>query len=86
MKVVSHARDTPTGPHLHSYKILSKYVYRFSSYGVYKDAPMDFSFKEDKYKKVRVVSLARDMPDGPPLNPFKILLNYQKKNEGVMAC
>ena len=29
--------------------------------------------------KVRVVSLARDMPTGPPLHPYQILSNYLKQ-------
>ena len=34
----------------------------------------DFSFRGDKYitKKVRVVSLARDHPSGPPFHPYEI--------------
>ena len=29
--------------------------------------------------KVRVVSLASDMPTGPPLHPYQILVNYLKQ-------
>ena len=36
-----------------------------------------FCFREDNYimNKVRVVSLARNMPTGPPLYPYQILSN-----------
>ena len=46
----------------------------------------DFCFKGDNYitKKVRVVSLARDMPTGPPFQPYEILSNYLKQYG--MAC
>ena len=37
MRVVSLARDMPTGPPLHSYQTLSKYVYGYQSYGAHKD-------------------------------------------------
>ena len=38
-------------------------------------------FREDNFitKKVRVVSLATDMPTGPPLHPYQILSNYLKQ-------
>ena len=38
----------------------------------------DICFRGDNYimKKVRVVSLAHDMPTGPPLHPYQILSNY----------
>ena len=38
----------------------------------------DFGFRGDNYikKTVRVVSLARDMPTGPPLHSYQILSNY----------
>ena len=36
-RVVSLAWDAPTGPPLHSYQILSKYVYGYQSYGGQKD-------------------------------------------------
>ena len=39
--VVFFVRDMSTGPPLYSYQILSKYVYRYQSYGVHKDAPTD---------------------------------------------
>ena len=35
--VVSLARDMPTGPPLHSYQILPKYVQGYQSYGAHKD-------------------------------------------------
>ena len=40
----------------------------------------DFCFRGDNYitKKVRVDSLAPNMPTGPPLHPFQILSNYLK--------
>ena len=70
-----------TGPPLHSYKILLKYGYGYQSYGAHNDASMDICFRGDNYiiKKLRVVSLARDMPTGPPLHPYKILSNYLKQ-------
>ena len=39
------------------------------------------SFRRDNciMKKVRVVSLASDMPTGPPLSPYQILSNYLKQ-------
>ena len=41
----------------------------------------NFCFRGDNYiiNKVRVVSLARDMPIGPPLHPYQILSNYIKQ-------
>ena len=44
----------------------------------------DFGFRGDNYimkKKVRVVSLACDMPTGPPLNLYQILSYYLKQYE-----
>ena len=35
-RVVSLARDTPTGPPLHPYQILSNYLKRYGSYGLHK--------------------------------------------------
>ena len=57
----------PTGPPFHSYQI--------SSYGAHKDVSTDSCFREDNniMKKVRVVSLACDMPTGFPLHPYQIL-------------
>ena len=69
-KVNSLACDTPTGPPLHFYKKLSKYV--LSKLW----SAQDFGFRVDNYimkKKVRVVLLACDMPTGPPLNLFVCL-------------
>ena len=45
------------------------------------NAFMDFCFRGDNYimKKVRVVSLARNIPTGPPLYPYQILSNYLKQ-------
>ena len=42
----------------------------------------DFGFRGDNYikkKKVRVVSLAGDMPTGPPLHLYQILSYYLKQ-------
>ena len=41
----------------------------------------DFCFRGDNYitKKVRVVSLARDMHTVPPVHPDKLLSNYLKQ-------
>ena len=41
----------------------------------------DFGLRGDNYitKKVRVVSLARDTPTGPPLQPYQLLSNYLKQ-------
>ena len=41
----------------------------------------DFGLRGDNYitKKVRVVSLARDTPTGPPLQPYQLLPNYLKQ-------
>ena len=42
----------------------------------------DFGFRGDNYimkKKVRVVSLARDMSTGPSLHLYQILLYYLKQ-------
>ena len=78
--VVSLACDMPTSPPLHSYQILPKYVKGYQSYGMHKD-DYNFCFRGDNYitNKVRVVSLARDMPTGPPLYPYQILSNYLKQ-------
>ena len=35
-RVVSLARDTPTGPLLHPYQILSNYFKQYGSYGLHK--------------------------------------------------
>ena len=49
-----------------------------SSQTVWKICPTkDFGFRGDKYKmKMKVVSLARDTPSGPPLRPYQILSKY----------
>ena len=36
VRVVSHARDMPTGPPLHPYQILSNYLKQYGSYGLHK--------------------------------------------------
>ena len=36
VSVVSLACDTPTGPPLHSYQILSNYLKKYGSYGMHK--------------------------------------------------
>ena len=36
VRVVSIARDTPTGPPLHPYHILSNYLKQYGSYGLHK--------------------------------------------------
>ena len=36
VRVVSLARDTPTGPPLHLYQILSNYLKQYGSYGLHK--------------------------------------------------
>ena len=71
VRVVSLARHIPTGPPLHSYQTLPKYVLGYQSYGMHKDE-YNFCFREDNYitNKVRVVSLACDMPTGLPLNLY----------------
>ena len=112
VRVVSLACDTPTGPPLHFYKTLSKYVLGYQSYGYYYEEEsesclsymrhtywsssstlpniiilsqsvwelwpaQDFGFRGDNYitRKVRVVSLSRDTPNGPPLHPYIIKLS-----------
>ena len=41
----------------------------------------NFGFRGGNYimKRVRVVYLARDMPTGPPLHSYQVLLNYLKQ-------
>ena len=41
VRVVSFTSNMSTGPPLHSYQILSKYVYGYQSYGEHKDASSD---------------------------------------------
>ena len=74
-RVVSLACNTLTGTPLHSYQILLKYALGYESYGAHKEEFMNFCFRGDKYrmKKVRVVSLTRDAPTGPPLHSCQIL-------------
>ena len=74
VRVVSLARDTPTGPLLFIpikyYQIIS------NSMGVM--ACTRYGFRGDNYmmKIVRVVSLARDTPTGSPLYSYQILSKY----------
>ena len=58
------------------YMSLSK---QYGSNGLHK-----ICFKGDNYitKKVRVISLARDTPIDPPINPYLILSNYLKQYGG----
>ena len=74
VSVVSSAHDTPTGPPLHFYQILSYYLKQYGSYCLHKI----FCFRGGNYlmKKVKVVSLACDMPTGPPLHSYQILPKY----------
>ena len=77
VRVVSLARNTPNGPPLYPYEILS------NNLAVWELWPaQDFDFRGDNYimKTVRVVSLARDMPTGPPFLPniIKICLRVSK--------
>ena len=62
MRVVSLARDTPTG---------SKTVWELSPV-------QDFGFRGDNYimKTVRVVALARETPTDPSLRSYQILSKY----------
>ena len=119
VRVVSLACDTPTGPPLHLYQILSYYLKQYGSYSLHKIlasgeittsgrnwelsllhgtclfftstniikiclrvsklwSTQDFGFRGGNYiiKKVRVVSLACDMPTGPPLHFYKRLSKY----------
>ena len=46
VKVVVLAQDTPTGPPLLSYQILSKYVQGYQSYGAHKDEATIFLLQE----------------------------------------
>ena len=87
VRVVSLAHDTTTGPPLHSYQI--KY-YQSMSKGIKvmertRMRLQYFCFRGDNYimNKVRVVSLAWDMPTGLHLHPYQIS-NYLSM--GVMAC
>ena len=75
VRVVSLACDTPTGPPLHPYQILSNYLKQYGISGLHKISASG----EILYKKDRVVSLACYMPTGPPLHPYQILSNYFKQ-------
>ena len=67
VRVVSLACDTPTGPPLHPYQILSNYLKQYGSYGLHKiSASMEIT------KTVRVVSLAQYKPAGPPLHSYQV--------------
>ena len=84
--VVSLARDMPAGPPLHSYQILSN-ISKGIKVTERTRISTDFCFREDNYitRKVRVVSLARDMPTFPlfiPIKYYQIISNSM----GVMAC
>ena len=46
MRVVSLACEVPTGPPLHSYQTLPKYVLGYQSYGAHKDE-YNFCFRKD---------------------------------------
>ena len=77
VRVVNLARNIPTGPLLHFYITLSKYVLGNQSYGLHKiSASGEITTQEIK---LRVVSLTRDMPTGPSLHPYQILSNYLKQ-------
>ena len=126
VRVISLALDTPPGPPLQSYQILSKYVEGYQSHGAHNDEynfcfrgdnelsenclsctrhaywssssflpnilklsqtvwelwpAQDFGVRGDDYitKTVRVVSLARDTPTGPPLHSYQIYSNYLRQ-------
>ena len=46
----------------------------------------NFGFRRDNYitNKMRVVSLARDTPTGPPLHLYQILSNYLKQYNRIV--
>ena len=71
--VVSLARDTPTVRYQCLYQILSKYVK-----GIKVMERTRFWLQGMK-KKLRVVSLAYDMPTGPPLHLYLISQYYLKQ-------
>ena len=73
VRVVSLAQDTPTGPPLHPYQVLSNYLTVWEVWPA-----QDFGFRGDNYitKAMRVVSLACDVPTGPPLHAYQILSKY----------
>ena len=72
VKVVALASDTPTGPPLLFYQILSKYVEWYQSYGAYKDEITTINGNNYITKKMRIVSLACDTPTGPLVHPCQI--------------
>ena len=74
VRVVSLARDTPTGPPLYPYQNIIKL-----SQTVWELWPaQDFGFRGDNYitKTMRIVSLAGDTPAGPSLHSYQILPKY----------
>ena len=78
VRVFSLPYDTPTGPPFLQ-KIIKIWL-RVSKLW----SAQDFGFRGDYYitkKKVRVVSLARIMPTGPPLNFYQNLSHYLKQYE-----
>ena len=74
--VVTLAHNIPTGPLLHFYQTLSKYILGYQSWPA-----QDFRFRGDNYRtnRVRVVFLTCNMLTGPPLHPYQILSNYLKQ-------
>ena len=73
---VTLAHNIPTGPLLHFYQTLSKYVLGYQSYGLHKICPLGENYTMNK---LRVVSLTCNTPTGPPLHPYQILSNYLKQ-------
>ena len=71
VRVVSPVQNTPTGPPLHFCQILHQTVLELLP-------AQDFSLREDNYltKKARVVSLACDMLNDPPLYSYQTLPKY----------
>ena len=82
VRVITLARNIPTGPLLHFYQTLSKYVLGYKSYGLHK---ISASGEITTQLIVRVVSLTHNTPTGPPLHPYQILSNYLKQygNNGL---
>ena len=76
MRVVSLARDTPTGPPLHPLPNIIKL-----SQTIWELWPtQDFNFRGDNYitKKVRVISLARELPSVLLFIPTKYYQNMSR--------
>ena len=73
VRVIFLACDTPTGPTLHPYQILSNYLKLYGSYGL---QMISASGKITTLQRLRVVSLAHNMPNGPPLHSYQILPKY----------